>query len=95
MLGSANRDNQAFAEADQFQISRKTGGSLAFGGGPHICAGMWAARWAVANVAMPMLYRRFTGLRTVPDHLGVWEGFIFRGLTSLPVTWDKDNGGDG
>ena len=39
MFGSANRDEACFDEPDRFDITRNTQKSIAFGAGPHYCAG--------------------------------------------------------
>ena len=42
LYGSANRDERYFERADMFDIRRDTSKSIAFGAGPHFCAGAWA-----------------------------------------------------
>jgi cytochrome P450 len=89
MFGSANRDEQVFDSADQFDVSRDTSKSIAFGAGPHFCAGAWASRAMVADVALPAIFSRLRNLRIVegePVRIGGWA---FRGLLNLPVTWDN------
>src|SRR5665213_3191999 len=44
MFGSANRDEACFSDPDRFDISRDTAKSIAFGAGPHYCAGAFASR---------------------------------------------------
>ena len=59
---------------------------IAFGAGPHFCAGAWASRAMVADVALPAIFARLKGLRLVgAPRIGGWA---FRGLIDLPVTWD-------
>jgi len=53
MFGSANRDETVFGEPDRFDIGRDTSKSIAFGAGPHYCAGAFASRAMVADVALP------------------------------------------
>ena len=48
MFGSANRDETHFRHADAFDVTRDTAKSIAFGAGPHYCAGAWASRAMVA-----------------------------------------------
>src|SRR5207248_263120 len=53
MFGSANRDEACFGDGDRFDITRDTSQSIAFGAGPHYCAGAFASRAMVADVALP------------------------------------------
>ena len=54
----------------------------------HLCAGQWAARIAIGEIAVPLLYSRLPGLRIDPRRPEQWDGWVFRGLTTAPVTWD-------
>jgi len=88
MFGSANRDEACFGDPDRFDITRDTAKSIAFGAGPHYCAGAFASRAMVADVALPSLFARLPGLQldaSEPVRIGGWA---FRGLLNLPVTWD-------
>ena len=88
MFGSANRDEACFAEPDSFDITRDTSKSIAFGAGPHYCAGAFASRAMVADVALPSIFARLKNLRldaSAPARIGGWA---FRGLLNLPVAWD-------
>jgi cytochrome P450 len=89
MFGSANRDEACFPDPDRFDITRDTAKSIAFGAGPHYCAGAFASRAMVADVALPSLFRRLKNLRldqSEPVRIGGWA---FRGLLNLPVIWDR------
>lgn len=88
MFSSANRDERYFERAERFDIRRDASKSIAFGAGPHFCAGAWASRAMIADVALPTVFARLKGLRIVdgePVRIGGWA---FRGLLNLPVTWD-------
>src|SRR6202043_3103541 len=90
MFGSANRDEACFENPDRFDITRDTSKSIAFGAGPHYCAGAFASRAMVADVALPSIFARLNGLRldeAEPVKIGGWA---FRGLLNLPVKWDTD-----
>jgi cytochrome P450 len=90
MFGSANRDEACFDEPDRFDITRNTSKSIAFGAGPHYCAGAFASRAMVADVALPSIFARLKNLRLderEPVKIGGWA---FRGLLNLPVAWDVD-----
>jgi cytochrome P450 len=92
LIASGNRDEHVYEHADRFDIRRPKAVNLAFGSGLHMCAGMWAARWSIGSIALPMLYLRFQGLRTAEDRESPWFGFVVRGLVRHPVTWDRDLG---
>ncbi len=88
MFGSANRDEACFADPDIFDITRDTSKSIAFGAGPHYCAGAFASRAMVADVALPSLFARPNGLRLDTSEPAKIGGWAFRGLLNLPVEWD-------
>ncbi len=88
MFGSANRDERHFGNADEFDLRRDAGKSVAFGAGPHFCAGAWASRAMIADVALPTVFSRLRNLRIVDDEPIRIGGWAFRGLLNLPVTWD-------
>ena len=85
---SANRDESVFANADRYDLSREKLPHLAFGGGVHFCAGAWVARSQVADVALPRLFADFPGMRLDPEQDAVESGWVFRGMTRMPLTWD-------
>ena len=88
MFGSANRDEACFEEPDRFDITRDTQKSIAFGAGPHYCAGAFASRAMVADVALPALFARLKGLHLDPAEPVRIGGWAFRGLLNLRVGWD-------
>lgn len=88
MFGSANRDEACFDDPETFDITRDTAKSIAFGAGPHYCAGAWASRAMVSEVALPSIFAKLKNLRlddAEPVRIGGWA---FRGLLNLPVVWD-------
>jgi cytochrome P450 len=87
VIAAGNRDESVFERADEFDLDRPHRPHLAFGGGPHFCMGAWVARHEVSAIAWPLVFSRLKGLRLVEgadDHM---DGWVFRGLTSLHVTW--------
>jgi cytochrome P450 len=88
MFGSANRDDKYFDAPDRFNIRRDTSKSVAFGAGPHFCAGAGASRAMIADVALPTVFARLKNLRIVDDSPVRIGGWAFRGLLNLPLTWD-------
>ncbi|MFW0795047.1 cytochrome P450 [Gordonia sp. CPCC 205515] len=88
VVGSANRDASHVAgDPSTFDIHRERRPHLAFGSGVHLCAGHWAARSAVGDIAVPLLYQRFPTLSVDSGRETRWDGWVFRGITDLPVTW--------
>lgn len=67
LLRAANHDPDVYEEPDRFDISRKPGPHVAFGGGSHICIGAPLAR-IEAQAAIARLFQRFPNLHLAePD----------------------------
>jgi cytochrome P450 len=67
LLRASNHDPEAFEEPDRFNVSRKPGPHIAFGGGSHICIGAPLAR-IEAQAALAKLFQRFPNVRLAePD----------------------------
>jgi cytochrome P450 len=92
MFGSANRDEAHFEAGDEFRPARDTNKAIPFGAGPHFCAGTWAARAMIANVALPLAFERLPGLQLNPREPIEITGWAFRGLRNLPATWHVRGG---
>jgi len=88
MFGSANRDEAVFENADRFEVTRDTGPSVAFGAGPHFCAGAWASRALIAEVALPEVFSRLANLRLDDVEAARFGGWAFRGPLNMPCRWD-------
>ena len=86
VIGSANRDETAFENPNELEITREPNRHLSFGQGIHFCLGAPLARME-AQIAFTTLLHRVPDLRlTMPTHSLRWRPSIFlRGLTSLPV----------
>lgn len=88
MFGSANRDEAIFDDPDRFDVTRDLQQSIAFGAGPHFCAGAWASRCLISEVALPKLFARFADLRLEDGTKTPFGGWAFRGPLNVPVRWD-------
>lgn len=89
LFGSANRDEQAFPDADQVLIDRHPNRHLSFGTGIHICPGMPLAR-AEIRIAVTAVLRRMPGFRVagpVQRTDPLEGGGRHLGVRRLPVTW--------
>jgi hypothetical protein len=87
LYSSANRDEKHFEKPDVFDIRRDVSKSIAFGAGPHFCAGAFASRAMIADVALPTIFARLQNLRLAGDEDVRFGGWAFRGLFKLPVIW--------
>ncbi|MEM7214159.1 MAG: cytochrome P450 [Pseudomonadota bacterium] len=85
MFGAGNRDPEVFDNPDRFDVLRDTSKSIAFGAGPHFCAGAAASRALIAEVALPKLFERFPDIRLSGDV--PFAGWAFRGPLKMPVVW--------
>jgi cytochrome P450 len=88
VIGSANRDANAFDHPDSLDITRKNNKHLAFGHGAHFCLGASLARLE-GQIAISTLIQRIPNLRLniALDQLP-WRGtFVLRGLEALPVSF--------
>ena len=87
-LLSANRDTAVWEGAAEFDIHREVQPHLAFGKGVHVCLGAWVARAEVANVALPKVFARLPELSLIAERPPVSQGWVFRGVTTMPLNWD-------
>jgi cytochrome P450 len=86
MFGAANRDPDVFDNPGEFDVSRDASKHIAFGAGPHFCAGAWASKALIAEVALPRLFARFPDLR-LADETTQFVGWVFRGPLAVNVAW--------
>jgi cytochrome P450 len=87
-LGSANRDERHYDDPDRFDLHRSNDDHLAFGFGPHFCAGSHLARLE-ARIALEALLERLPDLRLDPGGRSTVVGLAFRSPDRLPVLFDR------
>jgi cytochrome P450 len=82
-IGAANRDPEQFVQPETLDLGRRPNRHLAFGAGPHVCAGLALARLE-GRIAIAAFLRRFPDYRLhgAPVRGGRAR---FRGFLSLPV----------
>lgn len=86
-LGSANRDEAHYREPDRFDMHRRADDHVAFGFGPHFCAGSHLARME-ATVALNALFDRLPNMRLDRSSDPRIVGIAFRSPDHLPVIFD-------
>ncbi len=87
MFSSANHDEDYFDQPELFDVTRDAGKHIAFGAGPHFCAGAWASKALIVEVALPMIFARLKNLRLIGEPVQV-GGWAFRGVLGLNCAWD-------
>lgn len=83
-LGSANRDEATFPDADRFVVDRTPNPHLAFGLGVHFCLGAPLARLE-AKIALTALLARCPDLSVVESGVKMSNSPIVFGPTRLPI----------
>jgi cytochrome P450 len=82
--GSANRDEDVFAQSDRFDVTRDPNPHLAFGGGgAHLCLGMHVARVEIAALVRELI-TRLPDMAPAGPSQRLASSFIV-GYHSLPV----------
>jgi cytochrome P450 len=84
LLGSANRDPDAFAEPDVLDLARADNHHLSFGHGSHFCLGASLARLE-GRIAFTALARRFSRIEPQIDEPEWRDTTTLRGLKELPL----------
>lgn len=85
---SANRDEDEFDRPDEFDVARDANRHLAFGAGPHRCAGSHLARMNL-RVAYEELTRRLGDLRLQPGAAIEYHSAMSRTPKAVPITFTK------
>lgn len=88
LIGSANRDEHKFEQANRFDIARSPNPHIAFGHGVHYCLGAPLARLE-AKVALDVILARLRN----PQRVGLAplepsDGVILNGVKTLPLVFD-------
>jgi cytochrome P450 len=84
LLGSANRDERVFEDADAYRLLRDTTPMLSFGQGMHFCLGASLARLE-GRVALEEVWRRMPDYEIDPAGLVRVHSVNVRGFAALPV----------
>jgi cytochrome P450 len=84
---SAGRDSRQFPDADHFVVDREPNRHLAFGDGPHRCAGIHLARMEL-GIALEEWHRRIPDYRVADDAVIIEHVGNVAGLSAVPIVWD-------
>ncbi len=82
LLGSANRDPDAFPDADRFDIARRPNFHLSFSAGAHHCLGASLARMEL-GVVLSLLADRYPSIEVLDDPPTWRPGLVVRGPERL------------
>ncbi|WP_458319215.1 cytochrome P450 [Mycolicibacterium brisbanense] len=86
LAGSANRDERAFDNPDEYRIGRDIGSKLvSFGSGAHFCLGAHLARME-ARVALTELFKRIRGYEVDEANAVRVHSSNVRGFAHLPIS---------
>ena len=93
-IGSANRDESIFSNAEMFDINRATTSThLAFGHGIHFCLGSILATLE-AQVVLKIILDRLHSLRFANEYkeelLKPLHGIFFHGVSNLPLCFEPN-----
>jgi cytochrome P450 len=90
----ADRDPDAFADAEAVDFDRAANRHIAFGAGPHRCLGSHLARLEL-RVALEEFHARIPDYELAPGAVIVGHGGGVLGLDEVPLVWRAQHGGEG
>lgn len=84
LLGSANRDEEHFANADRMDITRDPNPHIGFGAGIHFCLGGPLARLEM-GIALPKLVKAFPNMKIASEPVRR-PTFVLRGYEKVEIS---------
>ena len=84
LLGSANRDEEIFENADKLDLTRSPNPHIGFGAGIHFCIGAPLARMEMTT-ALPQLVKKYPNLKLKAEPVRR-PTFVLRGYESVSVS---------
>jgi len=84
---AANRDDEAFPDADQIRLDRDPSNNLLYGAGIHVCPGAPLARMEL-RVFLQSLFHHTSNVVPVANAAPVHATFPTSGFSSLPVQFE-------
>jgi cytochrome P450 len=89
LIGSANRDEGKFPNANRFDIRRSPNPHIAFGHGVHYCLGAPLARLE-AKIALDIMLDRLQDWRRIGGALAPTDAVILNGVKTLPIQFKAE-----
>jgi cytochrome P450 len=90
LIGSANRDESKFPDANRFDIRRSPNPHIAFGHGVHYCLGAPLARLE-AKIALDVMLDRLQDWRRIGGRaLAPTDAVILNGVKTLPIQFKAE-----
>jgi cytochrome P450 len=87
LLGSANRDESVFSEADRMDVGRDPNPHIGFGAGIHFCLGAPLARLEL-QTSLPLLMHRWPEME-LAEEPRLRPTFVLRGYESVKVAVER------
>jgi cytochrome P450 len=84
LLGSANRDEEIFLDADKLDLTRSPNPHIGFGAGIHFCIGAPLARMEMTT-ALPQLVKKYPEMKLATEPVRR-PTFVLRGYESVSVS---------
>jgi len=84
LIGSANRDERTWERPAEYDVTRNTGGSLAFGQGTHFCLGASLARLE-ARISLEEVLARIPDYEVREEGIERIHSSNVRGFAALPL----------
>ncbi|MFK8052923.1 MAG: cytochrome P450 [Woeseiaceae bacterium] len=84
LYGSANRDENRFTNASDFDVTRAPNRHIAFGRGPHLCLGNHLSRLDMEIMFLTLL-RRTRSIELAADAVHYKRSLSVRGPIALPI----------
>ncbi|WP_018636407.1 cytochrome P450 [Parafrankia elaeagni] len=82
-----DRDPRVYTDPETVDFDRDPKGTMAFGAGPHRCAGSHLARLEL-RIVHEHMHRRIPTYRLKPGHVVRTRGGNVAGVDTLPLVWD-------
>ena len=91
-IGSANRDDNIYENADEFRLDRENRNHLTFGSGPHICPGAALARLEIRSALRAFIERIQAFHLVEPHRYDAVPTAMLQGLRTLNIVIDSEVG---